>query len=131
MRNRIFRCWQTQLARSFALFFALFTLANLAGEIWFQRFDANLWWIDLRFLPSAISRSVLLASALVLLMFAIRPPMEAWQRASTALFAGMLAYIAISNGLQFYILLMKGAIALGFPIGFSLFVAAALCWIVL
>ena len=131
MGNRILRCWQIQLARSFALFFALFTLANLAGEIWFQRFDANLWWLDLRFLPSALSRSVLLASALVLLVFAIRPPMKAWQRASTAIFAGVLAIVAISNGAQFYLLLMKGAIASGLPIAFSLFVAAALGCIVL
>src|SRR2546421_3531717 len=118
MRNHIFRCSQTQIARSFALFFALFALANLAGEFWFQGFDANLWWIDLRFLPSAISRSVLLVSALVLLMFAIHPPTPAWQRASTALFAGLLAVIAISNGAQFYILLTKGAIASGVPIAF-------------
>lgn len=127
----LFSSWQTHLARAFALFFGLFALANLAGQIWFHQFDANLWWIDLRFLPTAISRVMLFASAAFLLLFGIRPPKDLWQRRFMALFAGLLALVAFGNAAQFYMLLAKGVIGSGLPIAFSLFIAAGLSLIVL
>jgi len=126
MRTILCSCWKTQLARSFALFFGLFALVNLAGEIWFDRVDANLWWIDFRFLPTAISRTTLLVSSPFLLAFAIRPPRQPWRRALTAFAAGLLAFVAVLNAGQFYLLVTKGSIVSGLPIAFSLFVAVAL-----
>src|SRR5436853_311409 len=99
------RCLRTQLARSFALSLGLFTLANLAAETWFHRFDGNLWWIDLRFLPAAMSRAALVVSALVLLGLAVRPPRGLWQRVSAAVIAGLLAFVAVLNAAQLCTLL--------------------------
>ena len=131
MRTILRNCSKTELARSFALFFGLFTLVNLVGELWFHRTDANLWWIDIRFLPALIERVTLFVSAVLLLMFAILLPMRRWRRISTTFAAGLLALVAALNAAQFYVLVTKGAIASGLPIAFSLFVAAALSLVAL
>src|SRR5438445_11766552 len=118
MKKIVFSGWQTQLARSFALFFGSFALANLASEIWLDRADANLWWIDLRFLPTAISRAALLVSGTLLLFFGIRVPQAGWRRAATGLSAALVALVALFNAAQFYLLLGKGLITSGLPFAF-------------
>jgi DUF218 domain len=48
---------RTRLAsvgRGLALFLGLFTFVNFIAEIRSEGFDANLWWIDLRALPTAL-----------------------------------------------------------------------------
>ena len=49
------RLWPRDLARGVALFFGLFSWLNLVGELRAPGFDQNIWWLDLRPLPAAIS----------------------------------------------------------------------------
>jgi|SRR6266850_53320 len=117
-----FSAWKLPVARSFALFFGWFTLVNLVGEVVFRGFDANGWWIDLRFLPLILSRAVLAVSALVLLAFGLRPPNSAWRRALTGTVAVVLGLVTLFNAAQFYQLLVRGIVFAGLPIAFSLFI---------
>jgi len=41
-------------ARAIALFFGGFSLLNVLGDLRHPGFDASLWWIDLRILPSPL-----------------------------------------------------------------------------
>src|ERR1041385_2851118 len=50
------------LIRGLALFLGGFCLLNLAGHVWFARFDANLWWIDLHWFPRTVANVFLLIS---------------------------------------------------------------------
>jgi hypothetical protein len=43
------------LPRGLALFVGGFALLNLLGGLRRAGFDANLWWIDLRFVPPALA----------------------------------------------------------------------------
>ena len=114
------------LPRGLSLFLGSFSLLNLAGNLRSPHFDANLWWIDLRFLSPTLARLLLLVSALCLLTFALRPPRSAWRRLLTASCATALLTFVVTNAVQFYRLLAHGSIASAIPIPLSLFVAAAL-----
>src|SRR5207245_10266050 len=92
---------------------------------------ANLWWCDLRYLPTAISLSTLLVSGTLLLFFGIRVPQAGWRLAATGLSAALVALVALFNAAQFYLLLGKGLITSGLPFAFSLFVATGLSLVAL
>src|SRR5262249_17458106 len=95
-------------ARALALFLAGFTLVNLAGGWLRSNFDANLWWIDLRVLPQFLAQPILLAGALCLIAFAVKPPGATWRRWLTIGCAGFLAAASLWNCLEFYALLIRG-----------------------
>jgi vancomycin permeability regulator SanA len=119
------------LPRGMALFLGGFTLLNLAGGIRHPGFDTNLWWIDLRAVPSALANSFLLLSALCLIAFAARPPRAEWRRWTTLACAGALILMAAINAAQFYVLLARRSIHTGFPVPLSLVLASLLglvCW---
>src|SRR5437016_5931893 len=82
--------WQA-LPRGLALFLGGFSLLNLLGRFRSIRADENLWWIDLRWLPSTLANALLLLSTFGLLAFALRPSRSAWQRNLTLSCAGGLA----------------------------------------
>ncbi len=116
--------------RGTALFFSGFCLLNLLGEIRLPGFDANVWWIDLRVLPSTVANSGLFISAIILAAFAINPPRSRWRRTLTGACSTALAVVVLANGFGFYLLLSKGAIHTGMPLPLSLFIGAALFSIV-
>src|SRR5215212_2495669 len=89
------------IARSLAIFFGLFTVGNLLGELLVARFDATLWWIDLRFLPATASRIMLWVSAAAFLSFGFGPTTHRFSRGLTFLMATLLATIASSNAAHF------------------------------
>ena len=114
------------MARSFALIIGLFTVSNLLGDAIRPGFDANLWWIDLRFLPPWLANAYLLVIAASLLSYAALPDMRSLRRqVSIALLASLLI-VALLNVLAFYALLLDGRISPVIPFPFSFFVLAAL-----
>jgi vancomycin permeability regulator SanA len=122
---------RNSMPRGLAFFLGAFAFLNVIGEFRAAHFDANLWWIDLRFLPGAIARPFVLLCALVLIAFAIWPPRSIWRRLLTVACTGSLGVVALSNAARFYLLLVRGGIASHLPISLSLMVGGALALVVL
>ncbi|HET7434848.1 MAG TPA: YdcF family protein [Thermoanaerobaculia bacterium] len=113
-------------ARGLSLFLGGFTLLNLAGDLRFAGSDANLWWIDFRFLPVTVSRAILCALAALLIAYAFAPRPRRWRRALTTALLAFATIVALGNAILFYALLARGAIRSTIPLPFSLLVALAL-----
>jgi vancomycin permeability regulator SanA len=120
-----FLAWQV-VARGLALFLGGFALLNVVGSLRSAGFDANLWWIDLRFLPHAVANLILLVSAACLVAFAIWPPRSAWRRWLTIACLVVLGIVALMNTAQFYGLVARHTVHAGIPIPLSLFIAGSL-----
>lgn len=114
------------ISRTLAFFLAVFTLLNLLGDRYTPGFNANQWWIDLRFFPGFLSIFLLLATAVVLLAYAIFPRMAPWRATLTTLLVGGMGATAILNIFHFIWLLCRGGIRSSFPVPFSLVIAACL-----
>src|SRR5262245_439746 len=114
------------LPRGLALFLGGFALLNIFGNFRARGFDANLWWIDFRAVPTWLSNVLLLLSAFYLISFALSPQQSAFRRLLTIACLSVLALVAAINAIEFYLLWIRGSIHAGIPIPFSLFVCAAL-----
>lgn len=125
-RSRIAAFCGNAVPRGLALFLGGFTLLNLLGNLRSARFDANVWWLHLRFLPRAVSQPLLLVSAFCLLGLGLRQPRSTWRRFLTGSCVAALALGAIQNTAQFYVLLSRHALSSAVPIPLSLLVSAAL-----
>ena len=66
------------IARGLALFIGGFLLLNLLGALRSPEFDANLWLLDLRWIPHWLGQAFLLGSALFLLAFGLRATPMRW-----------------------------------------------------
>lgn len=116
------------VARGLALFLGAFALANLAAKS-LTGFDANLWWVDLRAVPSVIADGLTLVLAGLLVGFGVRPATDGWRRVATALGAGLFAGIAIINSVVFWMLLVRGDIRSAMPVPATAGFAVALAFI--
>ena len=114
------------VARGLALFLGLFASLNLLGEALHPHFDANLWWIDLRRFSPLFAQTLLLASSLFLVAFAVRPPRSLWRRAVTSGCVAALLILTLSNTTQFYALLARSLVHTPFPMPLSLLVSSGL-----
>lgn len=123
-RPRRWDAWQG-FARGLALFAGGFGLVNVLGELRYPGFDANLWWIDLRPMPTWSIRAFLAFTSVLLVAYAIRPRCGRLRRAVTISVTCALLAFAVSNSIRFFVLLARGSIAAGCPVPFSLFVATA------
>jgi vancomycin permeability regulator SanA len=121
--NRV-EAWTRVLARGLALFFGGFGVLNLAGNLVRPGFDLNVWWMDLRFVPSEVASPFLLAASVALIAFGILPPRSEWRRWITTGFTGALIAVAGANSITFYKLLLRGEISTHIPIPLSFFLAA-------
>ena len=121
--------WPRDAARGVALFFGLFTLLNLIGELRTPGFDENIWWLDLRPLPDAATALVFALAAVLLLWWGLRPAASAWRRVITAATALVLGIVAVHNGVTFYHAWQQGQIRPWLPLPLSFVLAAALFWI--
>lgn len=117
---------RSSIARGFALFLGGFALLNLAGGMAAPGFDANIWWIDLGFLPPALGSGFIALAGGALLAYGLLPrPGRLLRIAGLAVMVASLA-ATLGNAAMFYALLGSGTISGGFPIPFSLLVAAGL-----
>src|SRR2546423_6377114 len=114
------------LPRGLALFFGGFALLNLLGNLRVARFDANLWWIDLRWLSSPLSNAFLALAGLSLLRFGVRPPRSPWGKRLVLVCGGLLAIVTLANGLHFFVLLARRTVSSSVPLPLSLLVAASM-----
>src|SRR3974390_2544262 len=102
------RFFRGPLPRGLALFLGAFSLVNTLGSVRSNQFDATLWWLDLRSLPSWAASALVVLSAAVLLAFGIRVPRSNWRRRLTAVSVGALMTAATWNAIEFYVLLARG-----------------------
>ncbi len=118
-----------EIGRGCALALGAFALINLTRSA-FGEFDANLWWIDLRFLPMPVQLFVLALAAAVLIAHATG---LARTRRALRLSAGValtLAGITLANAVQYLALLARGDLETGhwlpasLPIALSCLLAA-------
>jgi vancomycin permeability regulator SanA len=114
------------VARALALFLGGFSLLNLLGNLRHPGFDASLWWIDLRILPTPLPEIFLTLASLCLINFAVRPPTSAWLRRLTTAIVGLLAITTVWNTLEYYSLLFQGRLKSFIPVPLSLVFLAAL-----
>jgi vancomycin permeability regulator SanA len=114
------------VARGVALFFGLFALCNLVGELRTPGFDQNIWWLDLRPLTASVSAGLLGCVGLLLVWWALRPAAPAWRRWVTAAALVALAVVAVKNGVTFYRVWHEGLIDPRLGVPFSLVLAAVL-----
>jgi len=114
------------LARGFALFLGGFSLLNVLGELRRTGFDANIWWIDLRPIPSVASRAFLLVAAALLITYFVRPDMSNWRRRVTIGLSLALLVVTLWNGVGFYLALARGDIRAGVPVPLSFLVSLLL-----
>jgi vancomycin permeability regulator SanA len=123
----LFKRWlKDALPRGLALFLGGFAFLNIFGNFRAAGFDANIWWIDFRAVPTWLSNTLLLLSAFCLIGFALRPQQSASRRLLTIACLSLLALVSALNAIEFYILWIRGSIHAGIPIPFSLFVCSAL-----
>ena len=114
------------LPRGLALFLGGFGLLNILGNVARPGFDANLWWLDLRWLAPKVSALLVFGAGSLLVAFGISLPRSRWRRWATLFSTAFLLLAALGNGLNFYWLLGRNQILSAFPIPFSLLTAAAL-----
>jgi vancomycin permeability regulator SanA len=119
------------LPRGLALFLGGFALLNIFGNFRAPGFDANLWWIDLRAVPTWLTNLLLILSAFCLISFAFRPQQSASRRLLTIACIGVLGLVAALNAIEFYVSWIRGSIHAGIPLPFSFLVCAALAKILL
>jgi vancomycin permeability regulator SanA len=109
-----------------ALFLGAFCLLNLVMRFRGADLDANLLWIDLRFLPRILAQPLLLLAAILLVGFALFSAGSTWRRQLTVATLALLGLSALENLLNFYRLFALGNIHPAIPIAFSTFVLTAL-----
>ncbi|HTH47143.1 MAG TPA: YdcF family protein [Candidatus Limnocylindria bacterium] len=114
------------LARGFALFLTGFILLNQFLLLRTPGLDANLWWVDLRWLPTAVAQTLLAALAIALAGQAFRPAQAAWRRHTTLGLVLLFVALTLINATVFWRLLAGGDVTSQMPLPGSLVFAAML-----
>ncbi len=118
-------------ARGVSVFLGVFSLLNILGDIRSPGFNANHWWIDLQPVHPLAADVFLGLTSAVLIAFAVRPVQSPGRRILTFTCTAALLVVAIWNAIVFYVILAGKGVQSGFPVAFSIFVAAALVLIIL
>ena len=114
------------IGRAIAFFIGSFSLLNILGQLRIEGFDANCWWIDFGSIKPAIASSLLAIVSLLLIVFTIKPDIP---RRLRGIMDGLLLFlliVCIYNTCTFFNLLKLKTISSGFPVPFSLLVAAGI-----
>lgn len=114
------------LARGFALFLAGFVLLNQFLSLRSPGFDPNLWWVDLRLIPTALGQGLLVALGLALGAHACRPAQTIWRQRGTFTLVLLFFALTLLNAVMFGRLLALGAVSTQMPLPGSLVFAAML-----
>ncbi len=112
--------------RGLAAFIGGFSLLNLLGNLLRPGYDANIWWIDFRFLSEIVGNVCLITAAVLLPTYACLPNMSRWRKGLTIVATAVLAAVAAWNVVSFYLLLHREAIQSAVPLPFSLLVLISL-----
>jgi vancomycin permeability regulator SanA len=121
------------VARGFALFVGVYSLANSVATALSSKQTQDLWWIDLRFLPASVAFGVGVVCAVVLIAYALVPKIAGRRRALTLVACLTLSAAALQNVAIFYREWGAGTFAPGVVFPFSLVMAvlfAVLGWAV-
>lgn len=116
----------SSIARGTALFIGIFALLNVIAALRHSTFDGNEWWVDLRVLPTTVSRTTIAALATLLATWAIRPRMSTARTALTISFLVLAIAVVLYNAMTFYRLKGNGVIVTPVPAPFSILVAFVL-----
>lgn len=108
------------------MFFAAFTLLNVAGDLRFAHANGNLWWLDTWPLPLAAGRILLVLVAMALFAVAVAPAWSSRMRRPLTVVIGTAAVCALLNVIRFYSALARGEIRTPAVIPLSAIVLAAL-----
>ncbi len=117
------------VARGLALFLGAFIFSGLVARFRTPGFDPNLWWIDLRALPSALASPFLAGVGALLLAFSFRTdsgPARIWL---TRAAVGLTVLALLANSAVVLSLFLRGDVRAGVPVPASLLFAAAFAFI--
>jgi uncharacterized SAM-binding protein YcdF (DUF218 family) len=109
-----------------ALFFGGFALTNLLGNLRAARFDANLWWIDLRWFPASLANAFLAIAGICLIGVGLHPPGLKGLRRVVLFCAAILALISLANAANFFVLLTRHDVSSSVPLPLSLMVSLSM-----
>jgi vancomycin permeability regulator SanA len=116
-------------ARGFALLFGAFSLVSAIADWRSGAVGSDLWWLDMRWMPTGMAVAVGLLAAIALTAWALVPDARPWRRVSTTTAALALAAIAASNGVGFYGAWRTGGITPWAPLPASWLYAAAFAFV--
>jgi uncharacterized SAM-binding protein YcdF (DUF218 family) len=125
------RGFRSGLVRGLCLFIGCFTLLNVVGDLRVPGFNANAWWIDLRPMPPWVALAVLLPMSVLLIAFGISRYGSRVRHVLTFAWVVVAVAVTLKNASSFYFLLLKGAIASGFPVPLSAVIALLLVTVLL
>lgn len=112
------------VARGFALFVGVYSLANALAHALTSKQTQDLWWIDLRFLPAPVALGLGVVCAGVLIAYALAPKIAGRRRVLTLAACLTLSAAALQNVAIFYRAWGAGTFAPGVVFPFSLVMAA-------
>lgn len=119
------------LSRGLALFLALYSLLSLAAAVFGGAYNQNAWWIDFSVVPDALSVFIQATLVVALGFFVVRVPRHILARLVAAVPVLLGLFVSLINTINVYGAALEGAIILGFPLPFSLFVSIGLLCILL
>ncbi len=116
------------LVRMFAVLLGVALLLNAVGGLVVSGFDASVWLVDLRALPTGVGVALCVAWGVCFLVLA-------WRGAEVSRVArwGVLGFglVAIVNAVNYYRLVAEGVITTDVPVPMSLLLAAAAGFVLL
>jgi vancomycin permeability regulator SanA len=114
------------LCRGTALFLGCFVAVNLVASLFGSGFDANIWWLDLRWLPDSarqISWIVFVATAF---NYVFQFRWSKFEKHVTAVVFSAVLLISVANSIEFFVLLGRGHITSSWPVPVTLVIAILL-----
>lgn len=127
----VMRWFLVSFARGLAAFFALYSLFSIGAVLINGAYNQNAWWIDFGFLPEPFPVLEQLALTLALAFFACHIPKQVLTRLIVSIPVIICFIAAAKNTADVYTAAATGAIILGFPLPFSVFVGFAVLWILM
>ena len=118
-------------ARGVGLFLGCFALLGLLAKQRVAGFDPNLWWIDLRALPTWCADLVVGALAVLLLAWSVCRRVSATVRVALLGLLTFFMAVAFVNATVYWVLLAQGRIQSSVPIPLSLIFGAGLLFLAL
>lgn len=106
------------VARGIALFLGGFILLNCLAAFTTPGFDANLWLVDLRYLPRLVGTLFLVVTGAALLLAAVRVR-SGRIRATIAVLLAIFAAALVHNSTVYYLLLLRADISSQVPVPFT------------